>query len=78
MNELDLHKFIKDEAIEYHWHDDDVIIFVAHDQIKELMDVLGHRYLIDGETKCTIKHGYICLWMKDICGDFDIDMKRIF
>ena len=78
MKEINLYKFIKDNGIEYHWHDDNVIIFVAHYHIKELMDLLGHTYLTNGETKCTLKSGYICLWMKDICEDFDIEMKKIF
>ena len=78
MKELDLYKFVKDKGIEYHWHDNDVIIFITHYHIKELMNLLGNRYLTDRETECILKDGYICLWMQDICDYHDIDMEKIF
>lgn len=78
MTEIDLHKFYKDNNLEYHWHDDDVILFVDHWSLDAFMVLLGHRYLTDGEIKVLLKDGYICVWMKDICEDFDIDIKKIF
>lgn len=79
MTESDLIYFIRvNNAIEYKWIDDNVIVFIDHYLIKEFMDLLGDIYLTNGETNCVLKHGYISLWMKDICECFDIDMEKVF
>ena len=79
MKEVDLLRFITQNEVEYHWTDDDVIMFVSHWNIKEfMMDLLGHQYLTDGEVQCILKYGYIGVWMKSICEYFDIELKSIF
>lgn len=79
MTESDLIYFVKvTNNVEYHWHDDDVIMLVDHFLLKEFMDLLGHKYLSDGETECVLKYGYVAIWMKDICEYFDIDIHKIF
>jgi hypothetical protein len=78
MKNIDLYKFVKDNNIEYHWHDDNVIIFIPVYLIEEWMDLLGWRYLDEDGLKCWMKHKYFCFWMKDICYSFDIDMIEIF
>jgi hypothetical protein len=78
MKEIDLLRFIQNNEIEYHWHDDNVIMFISHWDIKEFMDIIGHTHLTNGETPCMLRYGYIAIWMKDICGDFDIDMEKVF
>lgn len=79
MTESDLIYFISvTNTVEYHWVDDNVIIFVDHFLIKEFMDMLGHQFLMDTETECVLKDGYIAVWMKDICEYFNIDMEKVF
>jgi len=79
MKEVDLLRFIIENNIEYHWHDDDVVMFVSHWNIKEfMMELLGYEYLTDSEVQCILKYGYIGVWMKSICEYFDIELKSIF
>lgn len=77
MKELDLFRFVNGNSIEYHWHFDNVIMFVPTRNIDEWIDLLGCNNL-DGGMECTMKYKYFCFWMKDICDSYDIDMSRIF
>lgn len=79
MTESDLVYFVSvTNTVEYHWHEDNVILFVDHFLIKEFMTLLGNQFLTDRETECVLKDGYIAVWMKDICDYFDIDMEKVF
>ena len=63
MNAIDLKNFINNNDIEYHWHNNDVILFVDIYNIMEWNELLGYRILTDGEINCRMKDGYFCFEM---------------
>jgi hypothetical protein len=78
MTSLELYKFVDDNQIEYHWHDEDVIAFVTVWDIEDFNKMLGVSILDEEGIKCTMKEKYFCFWMKDICEYFDIKLDEIF
>ena len=79
MTELALYSFIYDNGIEYHWTNDlDVIIFVYIRDLDEWKDILGSHIFDEEGIRCTMKDGYFCFEMKDICEHFDIELSNIF
>lgn len=78
MTELDLYKFVSDNEIEYHWHDDNVIIFVSVWRIEQWSKLLGHGIMDEEGIECRMKYNYFCFWMKDICGYFGIELSNVF
>lgn len=83
MTELQLYKFVANNTMEYHWHSrnntKDVILFVNILWIREFNEMLGSSNIMDEEgIECTMKDGYFCFWMNDICNYFDIDMNNVF
>jgi hypothetical protein len=78
MKAIELYKFVNNNNIEYHWNDDDVILFVNDYDISEWNKLLGSHILDDSGLSCIMKDGYFCFKMKDICEYFDIELKDIF
>ena len=78
MTAINLYKFIQKDACEYHWHDEDVLLFINALDIKEFCDLLGARTFDDEGVQVTLKDGYICLFMKDICESVDILLTDVF
>jgi len=78
MTAIQLYKFINKNECEYHWHDEDVILFVNAGDITEFCDLLGGSTFDDEGIKVTLKDGYICVWMKDICEYADINLLDVF
>jgi hypothetical protein len=80
MEALDLYKFIKENDIEYHWIEEgeDVILFVNNRDLPEWNTLLGYHILDEEGLKCTMKDGYLCFEMKDICEHFDIKLSDVF
>lgn len=84
MNELDLYRYVDGNDLEYHMinpntHEEDVVLFIGVDDIAFWYKLLGYGNSIfcDG-IKCTMKDGYVCFLMKEICEHFDIDINRVF
>jgi hypothetical protein len=85
MTELELYKFVHNAGLEYHWHErndnnnaHDVLLFVPIYWIKDFNDLLGYQIMAEEGIECTMKHGYFCFWMKDICDHFDITPANVF
>lgn len=78
MKELDLYKFIQEHGVEYHWHDNDVIMFVNIWNIEEFNKMLPLNIYDDNGIECIMKQGYFCFKMDLICNYCDIEMERIF
>jgi hypothetical protein len=78
MNTLDLYKFVTKNNIEYHWHDDDVILMINNYLLDEWNKLLGIHILDEEGLSCVMKDGYFCFQMQEICDHFDIDIKEIF
>lgn len=78
MKALDLYKFIIDYDIEYHWHDDDVIMFVNNRDIPFFHTILPASIFDDSGIDCVMKDGYFCFMMKDLCEWSGIELTEIF
>lgn len=78
MKALDLYKFVTNNNIEYHWWDGDVMLFVSNYLIDEWCKLLGEGIFDEEGIKCTMKSGYFCFEMQDICDYHDIDINEIF
>jgi len=79
MKTLELYKFVTEHNIEYHWNNDDVIMFVDNYLINEWNQLLesGITY-DDGGIECRMKDGYLCFDMKNICEYFGIELNNVF
>lgn len=78
MTAIQLYRFITENKIEYHWHEDDVILMPNISELKEFSDLLGCNITDDDGIKCTMKYGYFCFYMREICDYFGIELTEIF
>jgi hypothetical protein len=78
IKELDLYKFIKEHNIEYHWHGDDVIVFIHLFQIEEFAKMIPSGLFDDNGIECHLKDGYMAIMMDSICNYCDIELIRAF
>ncbi|MEK6882874.1 MAG: hypothetical protein AABY22_24840 [Nanoarchaeota archaeon] len=79
MNALSLYKFITDNGCEYHsTNDDDIILFVDNADLNEWKKLLGEGIMDESGIQCTMKYGYFCFMMKDICEYFGLELHEIF
>jgi hypothetical protein len=78
MKALDLYKFVETNELEYHWYDDDVILFVSHWLIPEWYKLLGSRIFDEEGIECNMKYGYFCFKIQSICNHFDIELAEVF
>jgi hypothetical protein len=80
MNATDLCKFVKVNNIEYHWIEkgEDVILFVNNCDLPKWNKLLGDHILDEEGLKCTMKYGYLCFEMKNICEYFNIELSKVF
>jgi len=79
MSELDLYKFVTGHNIEYHWIDDDVILFVPVSLCDQWIELLGHQVMDEEGIECIMKYKYFCFHMKEICDYFGIwELKNVF
>jgi len=81
MTELELYKYITDNEIEWHRRDNngklDVIIFPSISDIDEFVELA--RGCVDDEgIECSLKDGYLAIWMQDICDYYGIDIDKVF
>ena len=82
MTELDLYRFIVGNNIEWHWNNNegtqDVIIFPSIYELEEFQKLLTEHDFDDNGISCTMKKGYLAIWMKDLCEAHDIKLERVF
>jgi hypothetical protein len=78
MKALDLLKFVENNNCEYFWVNKDVFLFIDLINIEEFNKILGYRVMGREGIKCTMKLGYFCFKMKDICEYFYIELSKIF
>lgn len=81
MTELELYKYINDNNIEWHRHDNngnpDVIILPYIFELEEFANLIT-SYTDDEGMDCRLKGKYIGIWMQDICQYYEIDMDKVF
>ena len=83
MTELELYKFINDNGIEYHYYNccdknKKIMMFVNIYDIDEFNKLLGKRIMEEEGINCTMKCGYFCFEMIEICEYFDIVPENVF
>lgn len=78
MKTIDLYKFIQEHNIEYHWNDDDVIMFVSIYNIEDFNKMLPNGIFDDAGVECIMKDRYFAFYMEFICNYCDIEMSDIF
>ena len=84
MKSLDFYKFIQDNSIEYHWHENtktgqqDVIFFVSFWQIKDMAKILTPTHFDDEGIECVMKDGYFAFWASSILDIYGIELTEIF
>lgn len=81
MTELQLYKYINDNNIEWHRHENegvqDVIILPYTFQLEEFNELIKN-YDTDGGLPCVLRNGYCGIWMKDLCEYFGIEIDNVF
>lgn len=81
MTELELYKYIKDNNVEWHRHDNegtpDVVILPFIFQLEDFSNLISNYNTDEGLTM-RLQNGYVGIWMKDLCDYFDIDMDKVF
>ncbi len=79
MNALKLYKFIQENYIEWHWRENDVIIFVEARKLEKWFKLIaGHSLLDEDGIECTMKDGYLCIYMRNICEYSEIELEEVF
>ena len=78
MKAIDLYKFIENYDVEYHWHNDDVLMFVDIRLIIYFYSILDNTIFDDDGITCTMKDGYIVFEMTAICEYYGIELKEVF
>ena len=78
MTELELYKFINENCIEYHWHENNVFMFIPIYIIEEFATLFSESFFDESELKCTFRNDYFCFEMQDICDFYGMDMKKVF
>jgi len=79
MTELELYKFINDNNVEYHCNNENEIFAFVHIlDIKDFNELLGESIMDEEGIMCTMKYGYFCFEMVEICEYFGIEPKNIF
>lgn len=78
MTELELYKFVVNNKLEYHWVDNDVILFINFNILDDFTKLLGYGMFDEDGIACILKDTYICIWMFSICENSDIVLENIF
>lgn len=83
MTALDLYRFVTNNKIEWHVHQndqgkEDVILLPQHYEMEEFSKMLGTGIFDDAGITCHWKGSYIAVWMTDICEYFGIDVWDVF
>lgn len=78
MTALELYKFVTSNKCEYHWNEEDVLLFISIYDIKEFNEMLGASVLDEAGIVCNMKDGYFVFRMNDICEYFGIELLDVF
>ncbi len=82
MTELELYKFINNNDIEWHYHnndgDDDVIFFINFYQFNDFVKLFESSFFDEEGYDVTMKDGYFAIWARYICEYYGIVLKNVF
>ena len=77
MTELQLHKFITNRGVEYHTYGKETFAFIMIGDLLEWNELI--KWMLDeGGLDATMKDGYFCYEMNNICEQNDIEISNIF
>jgi len=81
MTELQLYKYINDNHIEWHWFETGdepkCVIMPSYGHLEELSKMISSQLDEEG-IEVTMKEGYICIEMNEICEYCDIEIENVF
>ena len=81
MTELELYKYINENNVEWHRHDNngtpDVIILPYTFQLEDFNELIKD-YDTDDGLEVRLKNGYAGIWMQDLCDYYGIDIDKVF
>lgn len=81
MTAIDLHKYINENNIEWHWASnegtDDVLIFPYTFQLEEFGKLIKAS-VADDPLMIALRDGYIGIWMLELCEYYGIDINEVF
>lgn len=81
MTELELYKYIKNNAIEWQKRNnngtEDIIILPNISDLNIFVKLVD-SYTGEGGIEGRLMNGYLAIWMKDLCFYYDIDMDNVF
>lgn len=78
MKAIDLFKFVNDNKVEYHWHENDVIMMPGFDQASKFNKLLSPSIFDDDGIACTMRDGYFCIYMERVCSYYGIELTDVF
>lgn len=78
MTAIQLDRFVRNHELEYHWHKDDVLLFVPTWDVQEFNKLFDASKFDDGGIECHMLDGYFAFAMSDICDYYGIEMVEIF
>jgi hypothetical protein len=81
MTELQLHKFVTENSIEWRWDtnngNEDVVIFLYPFNFSDFFTLISGHALDEG-FEARLMDGYAAIWMDDICECFGIKIENVF
>ena len=78
MTAVELYKFVTGNSIEYHWYNDDVIVFIPFGCLGEFTALIGYRYFSEEPMDVGLKDDCICFPIGDLCEENDIELESVF
>ena len=78
MKATELFSYVNNKAIEYHWHDNDVIMMPLVFEVEEFNKLLPASIFDDDGIECVMKDNYFCFHMRAICEYCGIELEEIF
>lgn len=77
MTSADFHNWLKGNAVEWHWLDNngeqDVILLPYIWQLESLLEICQ-----GAEIECSLKGNYAAIWAGPICDQFGLNLFTIF
>jgi len=84
MTSLELYKFVNKNKLEFRYQHNhelssrDLMLFVEMYLVNDFNKLLSSSIYDDGGISCTMKDGYMAIWMYDICEYHDILLEEVF
>lgn len=78
MKELDLYKFIEDNAIDLRWDEEALSCWIPSYKLVKFTELISSSLSEEGIECVLLKNGYIWVNLVPICERYDIDPNRLY